>query len=219
MPGAGWGEGPAGGAGRPSLGGAAGSWAFTSCAPHTHALCLSLPRARAGLCAQRHHHRGELPPSPPGRLGGRDGVPWEGCHSKVQVKGARGACPTHTFLSSRASQASWSGPPSSAHIPAPGTGAFLLCMLQSAPLPLPQLPLCWESPHSYHAILEVGWGREGADLSGQEENQGDGSWQLWAAGPPCPRQTAHGTEGSGGSGVLGARRPDPGPFGSSPGGV
>lgn len=122
-PGAGWGAGPAGGAGRPSLGGAAGSWAFTSCAPHTHALCPSLPRARAGLCAQRHHHRGELPPSPPGRLGGRDGVLWEGCHSKVQVKGARGTCPTHTFLSSRASQASWSGTPTS-----PGPGPRLLAL-------------------------------------------------------------------------------------------
>ena len=122
-PGVGWGEGPAGGVGRPSLGGAAGSWVFTSCALQTHALCLSLPRARAGLCAQRHHRWGELLPSPPGRLGGRDGVLWEGCHSKVQVKGTREACSTHPFLSSRASQASWSGTPTS-----PGPGPRLLAL-------------------------------------------------------------------------------------------
>ena len=91
--------------------GAAGLQVSSRCVPITHALRLSLPRARAGLRAQRHHHRGELMRSP---QGGRDrGCVEGGQHLKVQMTGPGVTCSTHTSLAPRTSQASWSGSPNS----------------------------------------------------------------------------------------------------------
>lgn len=126
--------------------GAARLQVSTRCVPITHALRLSLPRARAGLRAQRHHHRGELMPSP---QGGRDrGCVEGGQHlkMKVQMTGPRVLCSTRSSLAPRLPihpgveaptpqrlgptftfQCSPPGPP------APGTGDVSL-----SPLPLPR---------------------------------------------------------------------------------
>ena len=77
--------------------GAARLQVSSRCVPITHALRLSLPRARAGLRPQRHHHRGELMRSP---QGGRDrGCVEGGQHLKVQIQGpGRPAPPTLPLL-------------------------------------------------------------------------------------------------------------------------
>ena len=130
---------------------AAGLQVSTRCVPITHVLHLSLPRACAGLRAQRHHHRGELMPSP---RGAGTGFVEGGQHLKVQMTGPRVICSTHTSLAPRASQASWSGSPNS---PGPGSHPRLLALTswplspQAQEMPVCPLSLCpRESPHSHH---------------------------------------------------------------------